>query len=55
MSFIIRICLLVAALAILTIYFGQGFTQTEKPIEPQSSPLQNTLDAAHKAASQMSR
>ncbi len=55
MSFILRFGLFIAALAILTIWFGKGFEDDGKLIEPESSPLQNTLDAAHKAAGQMSR
>jgi hypothetical protein len=55
MSFILRIGLLVVALAVLTIWFGKGFQDDEKPIEPKSSPLQNTIDAAHKAAGQLSQ
>ena len=55
MSALFKFTLLVAILAALTLWFGKGFTPDEKPIEPESSPLLNTIDAAHNAADQLGR
>lgn len=54
---LLKFGLLVAVLAVLTIVFKMGTSDNEEtvPASQDESVLQNTLNAAHKAADSMSR
>ena len=45
---------LVAALAILTWFFGNGIESVQEDNAPEQGVLQNSLDAAQKAANSLS-
>jgi len=54
MSDLLKYGLLIVILALLTIFFGSGFKKTDTPA-PEPNPFHDTIDAAHKAASQLGR